>query len=733
MSHICCVDGCSKIKAGRSSDESDFRCFLRWYKFPKNQSLLKKWISRVNLQPSDPEVQVTSMYVCSDHFEDDDFVYRNLLQAELLSSNALAGHHIKLKEDAVPNTDRKTGCLRLEPPKAERALKRSQELIDGIEITTSLSRKKVRCEKLSLKNVDELIWENETIIGGLPSMSAVQQNIKLKNINELISENDSKTGPIPSSGKNSRKFSLTNIDEIISENDAIIGDLQSMTKSARYSLQVSGLDSGSTSETIIETANTKEISKSYQCPKDDNASIATPLSDESNSEYPNVKDELVESLDIRKKPNLSVKSISQIMSQFESMIGNLSSTTFTSKGVTSSLSASDSHKVSSLNTSIRVKEETLDYSLSVDRRNLNLKKIEELISSNKAVIGDKHSTSSAMVSLCPLSDTLLTDHDTVIHYAPQSNDASNDAKDVNFIENINKLISENEAIIGKLPDNNAELYFDFQHDSTGASSSPLSECDSSYSNKTTIKTATLKQEELVDLGYSMGSGNISLKNIDAIIAKNEALVGSSMPHLMLPPENFDASIRSIGVQNQQLESIHPHKDRQFGLRNIDEIISENEAIVGQTMVFPRPNSFDKFSHENPSRSDHSKRGLLVSSQDSKSNEPSEVSNRNLEVRRMSSNLRNIDEIISENESIVGSLSPPRIVAPPSNTATHKSTNYSSTYGMEKQMNSKKQNLSVNDLHQKMSVGYIDDLISENEALLGTNELYYRRMKFATKE
>ena len=62
----------------------------------------KKWVARVLRRIS--YVNPESMFVCSEHFEDDDFVYRNLLEADMLSDELLVGHHIKLKDDAIPIT-----------------------------------------------------------------------------------------------------------------------------------------------------------------------------------------------------------------------------------------------------------------------------------------------------------------------------------------------------------------------------------------------------------------------------------------------------------------------------------------------------------------------------------------------------------------------------------------------------------------------------------------------------
>ena len=44
---------------------------------------------------------------------------------DMLSDELLVSHHIKLKDDAIPNTDRKTGLLRIGRPIATKAIKRT--------------------------------------------------------------------------------------------------------------------------------------------------------------------------------------------------------------------------------------------------------------------------------------------------------------------------------------------------------------------------------------------------------------------------------------------------------------------------------------------------------------------------------------------------------------------------------------------------------------------------------
>ena len=87
--------------------KSDKRHFLRFYHFPcinQDKKRCEAWIARVNRQKQ--HLNLTTMKVCSDHFSDEDFVHGDFLKASL---NYTAGIQIKLKNDAVPNTNRETG------------------------------------------------------------------------------------------------------------------------------------------------------------------------------------------------------------------------------------------------------------------------------------------------------------------------------------------------------------------------------------------------------------------------------------------------------------------------------------------------------------------------------------------------------------------------------------------------------------------------------------------------
>ena len=170
----CCVAHCNKKQGGTLNGESDFRRFIRWYRFPKKKAMQKKWVVRVLRRISD--VHPESMYVCSEHFEDDDFVYRNLLEADMFSGELLVGHHIKLKDDAVPNTDRKTGLLRAGRPIATKAIKRSNDDISQNlapeqaepSSSSSMTRANKRVRRfMDMEDIDKLIDQNQSIVGKL--------------------------------------------------------------------------------------------------------------------------------------------------------------------------------------------------------------------------------------------------------------------------------------------------------------------------------------------------------------------------------------------------------------------------------------------------------------------------------------------------------------------------------------------------------------------------------------
>ena len=75
----------NKTQGGTLNGESDFRRFIRWFRFPKEKGMQKKWVARVLHRI--PDVNPESMFAFSEHFEEDDFVYRNLLKADMFSDD----------------------------------------------------------------------------------------------------------------------------------------------------------------------------------------------------------------------------------------------------------------------------------------------------------------------------------------------------------------------------------------------------------------------------------------------------------------------------------------------------------------------------------------------------------------------------------------------------------------------------------------------------------------------
>ena len=173
----CCVGGCTKKFGSALNGESDFRRFIRFYHFPKEKVMQKKWIARVLRRPED--INPESMYVCSDHFEDEDYIFRSLQQADFFSQELLKGLKILLKKDAVPNTDRSTGQARKGRPPAKKSLKREASdiavLIDppcssssststGLAISSKSRAAKRSRRLIDFENLDELIAENQRLV-----------------------------------------------------------------------------------------------------------------------------------------------------------------------------------------------------------------------------------------------------------------------------------------------------------------------------------------------------------------------------------------------------------------------------------------------------------------------------------------------------------------------------------------------------------------------------------------
>lgn len=673
MSHTCCIDGCSKIKDGGVSAESDFRCFIRWYKFPKNKCMQRKWMKRVKRPTND----VQSMYICSDHFEDEDFVYRNLLQAEMLSSDALAGHQIKLKDDAVPNTDRKTGNLRLGPPKAVRALKRCHNVLPtNNESQVSPSRKRL-CHKLNFKTVDELISENETIVGTFPSMSSGNRDINLE-----------KNQDISIQSRNSRKFSLSSIDDIILENEALIGDLKSMTKSTSTQSDTSPY----TADITNQSAKVKSYSHHYR-PGELNRSAPNTLISTAIRQALSVKEDPMDSKQIR---NFGGDiNLSHFVSEF---IGDLPSSK-SGAGVVSSYPAI--HSNSLVRQPALVKQEPADVPL---QHFINTSKDGESLSDSSAVMKDISSNIKALESSLL---TLESPTDCIKEEPIDSNHTSNN----HFIQNINNLISENEKIIGKFPDKSTGQHYDIQHDQKILSPA----ASSSRSDSNTLK---ISKQEPTRPNDSLPVGSFSLRSIDALIAENEAIVGndSSTPSYtkysqtpITQPNDCKAfpMLQSDSVKRDPSMSDSSRDDDRFGFNDINYLKSEKESPTGK--VLPHiPTESEVVSDY---RVQHRPTQYYVSN---KFNEYLKTLHSNEH-----SNIRNIDEIISENEAIVSNSSPVGTVFGVPNNDTHISDISSNSNVKDKSSGGKINKVGP---RRHLSVGYIDELISENEEILGRTAL-----------
>ena len=102
----CTMAHCSKT----GKDKSDFRHFLRFYKFPaNNKALCAAWVKRSGLDPKSMSLKGTN--VCSEHFNDSDFEEEHWKKSLLLHSLGdamLKGYSIRLKPEALPNTEELT-------------------------------------------------------------------------------------------------------------------------------------------------------------------------------------------------------------------------------------------------------------------------------------------------------------------------------------------------------------------------------------------------------------------------------------------------------------------------------------------------------------------------------------------------------------------------------------------------------------------------------------------------
>ena len=132
------------------------RNFVRFYRVPdpeKKKNLFSQWRLRLRRRPED--VKPTTR-VCSDHFADDDFIPRSFAFAQQSDSETLKQKHVKLKDDAVPNTDRSTGKMRIHL--------QAQSVENVASSSTKPVRKRVRRD---IAYIDQLIRENEALVGSV--------------------------------------------------------------------------------------------------------------------------------------------------------------------------------------------------------------------------------------------------------------------------------------------------------------------------------------------------------------------------------------------------------------------------------------------------------------------------------------------------------------------------------------------------------------------------------------
>ena len=132
------------------------RKFVRFYKMPdpeKQTDLFTKWKLRIRRRPEDVNKNTR---VCSEHFADEDFQPGDFLTAQQSKPESMKRKWIRLKKDAVPNTERITGEMRLHVQSHSAA---------GEPSTPSSSRHERKRVRRDIDYIDQLIKENEEIVG----------------------------------------------------------------------------------------------------------------------------------------------------------------------------------------------------------------------------------------------------------------------------------------------------------------------------------------------------------------------------------------------------------------------------------------------------------------------------------------------------------------------------------------------------------------------------------------
>lgn len=153
---------------------------MRFYGLPKDNNMAKKWKTRLfrNKDNAGPSIRI-----CSDHFEDEDFQFSQLLQADILDDSALFRHRLPLKKDAIPNTDRSTGEVRIGNPVAKRVLMLENGVISEPEpgkrkrgrqayiSSEPEPGKRKYCRRADISSINDMIVENLMEIVGDSSSS----------------------------------------------------------------------------------------------------------------------------------------------------------------------------------------------------------------------------------------------------------------------------------------------------------------------------------------------------------------------------------------------------------------------------------------------------------------------------------------------------------------------------------------------------------------------------------
>ena len=157
---VYCAEGdCSNNTKGKSKKEPFVsvwpgRKFIRFYKMPNPEKseeakkLFKKWRLRMRRLPEDI---TKNSWVCSEHFCDDDFRPYDLEYTK--TTDSFSKKWIRLKPDAVPNTDRSTGEIKIHV-KSRLNSDHANPDMPG--------RKRVRRD---IEYIDQLVAENEAMIG----------------------------------------------------------------------------------------------------------------------------------------------------------------------------------------------------------------------------------------------------------------------------------------------------------------------------------------------------------------------------------------------------------------------------------------------------------------------------------------------------------------------------------------------------------------------------------------